>query len=272
MRPDPPRALPETIAQALNILAEQSESKPLRECTSVIAKEIESGATLAEAFRKYPRIFDDLFTIQKKRVMEICEEIIRRGLFVEWSAESRVDTVTFEMLRLMRKAGCIKLYYGLESGSPEQLVAIKKKVTQEGILKGAELTRQIGIYFKFFLIYGFPGETERDHRITESIVTKAMPHNIAVSLLCPHKGTEVYEQIKDLPIPEQIAALVRGAALGHAGEVVAQLCGIVPTFTPEDSLPALDAPERSSALPVRRGVGRNIATRAVGVAASAPQA
>jgi FlaA1/EpsC-like NDP-sugar epimerase len=73
-------------------------------------------------------------------------------------------------------------------------------------------------------------------------------------------------------LPEQIAALVRGAALGHAGEVVAQLCGIVPTFTPEDNLPALDAPERSSALPVRRGVGRNIATRAVGVAASAPQA
>jgi type IV pilus assembly protein PilC len=50
------------IAQALNILAEQSESKPLREVTSVIAKEIESGSTLAEAFRKYPKIFDDLFT------------------------------------------------------------------------------------------------------------------------------------------------------------------------------------------------------------------
>jgi type IV pilus assembly protein PilC len=50
------------IAQALNILAEQSESKPLREVTAIIAKEIESGSTLAEAFRKYPRIFDDLFT------------------------------------------------------------------------------------------------------------------------------------------------------------------------------------------------------------------
>jgi anaerobic magnesium-protoporphyrin IX monomethyl ester cyclase len=157
---------------------------------------------------KAPQIFffDDLFTIQKKRVQEICEEIIRRQLFVEWSAESRVDTITFDMLRLMRKAGCVKLYYGLESGSPEQLVAIKKKVTQEGILKGAEITRQIGIYFKFFIIYGFPGETERDHRITESIVTKAMPHNIAVSLLCPHKGTEVYDQIKDriLHHPEEV--------------------------------------------------------------------
>src|SRR5688572_7907347 len=50
------------IAQALNILAEQSESKALRDVTSVIAKDIESGSTMAEAFRKHPRIFDDLFT------------------------------------------------------------------------------------------------------------------------------------------------------------------------------------------------------------------
>ena len=50
------------IAQALNILAEQSDSKALREVTAVIAKDIESGSTMAEAFRKYPRIFDDLFT------------------------------------------------------------------------------------------------------------------------------------------------------------------------------------------------------------------
>jgi radical SAM superfamily enzyme YgiQ (UPF0313 family) len=150
--------------------------------------------------------FDDLFTINKKRVIGICEEIIRRGLFVEWSAESRVDTVTFEMLRLMRKAGCIKLYFGLESGSPEQLVTMKKNVTREGILKGAKLTREVGIYYKFFIIYGFPGETDKDHELTEDIVTKSMPHNVAVSLLCPHKGTEVYDQIKDRIIhhPEEV--------------------------------------------------------------------
>jgi type IV pilus assembly protein PilC len=50
------------IAQALGILAEQCESKPLRAATSVIAREIEGGSTLAEAFRKYPKIFNDLFT------------------------------------------------------------------------------------------------------------------------------------------------------------------------------------------------------------------
>lgn len=150
--------------------------------------------------------FDDLFTIQKKRVMSICDDIIERGMFVEWSCESRVDTVTFDMLRAMRRAGCIKIYYGLESGSPNQLVAIKKKVTPEGILNGAKLNREIGMYYKFFIIFGFPGETDEDHKCTEQIVTQAMPHNIAVSLLCPHKGTEVYEQVKDRIIqhPEDV--------------------------------------------------------------------
>jgi type IV pilus assembly protein PilC len=50
------------IAQCLGILAEQSDSKALRACTSGIAKDVEAGTTLAEAFRKYPRTFDDLFT------------------------------------------------------------------------------------------------------------------------------------------------------------------------------------------------------------------
>ena len=155
-----------------------------------------------------PQMFfmDDLFTINKKRVMAICQEMIDKGIFVEWSAESRVDTVTHEMLRLMRKAGCIKLYFGLESGSPNQLITMKKSVTPEGILKGAKLTREIGMYFKFFIIYGFPGETDEDHACTEDIVKKSLPHNIAVSLLCPHKGTEVYDQIKDRIIhqPEDV--------------------------------------------------------------------
>src|SRR5690606_13389863 len=53
---------------------------------------------------------------------------------------------------------------------------------------------------------GFPGETDEDHACTEDIVKRSLPHNIAVSLLCPHKGTEVYEQIKDriLHQPEDV--------------------------------------------------------------------
>ncbi|MGQ0554204.1 MAG: B12-binding domain-containing radical SAM protein [Planctomycetota bacterium] len=141
-------------------------------------------------------IFDDLFTIQRKRVIGICQEIVKRGLSFEWSCESRVDTVDFEMLRWMRRAGCVKIYFGLESGSPNVLVTMKKDVTPEKILAGAKLTREVGIYFKFFILYGFPSDTTEDHLLTEDLVVKARPDAISCSILVPIPGTEVYEEIK----------------------------------------------------------------------------
>jgi len=141
-------------------------------------------------------IFDDLFTIQRKRVLGICKEIVARGLAFEWSCESRVDTVDIEMLRWMRKAGCVKIYYGLESGSPDMLVTMKKDVTPEKILNGAKLNRMVGMYFKFFILYGFPSDTVNDHRLTEDLVAKARSNAISVSILVPIPGTAVFEEIK----------------------------------------------------------------------------
>jgi radical SAM superfamily enzyme YgiQ (UPF0313 family) len=140
--------------------------------------------------------FDDLFTIQRKRVIAICKEIVRRGLYFEWNCESRLDTMDYEMLRWMRKAGCVKIYYGLESGSPEVLVTMKKGLSREKILDGARLNREVGMYFKFFLMYGFPTERPQDHRLTEQIVIDARPDAVCLSILQPIPGTEVFEQLK----------------------------------------------------------------------------
>jgi radical SAM superfamily enzyme YgiQ (UPF0313 family) len=140
--------------------------------------------------------FDDLFTIQRKRVIAICKEIVRRGLYFEWTCESRLDTMDYEMLRWMRKAGCVKIYYGLESGSPDVLVTMKKGLSRETILNGARLNREVGMYFKFFLMYGFPTERPQDHRLTEDIVRESRPDAVCLSILQPIPGTEVYEQLK----------------------------------------------------------------------------
>ena len=146
--------------------------------------------------------FDDLFTIQRKRVIAICKEIVRRGLFFEFACESRLDTMDFEMLRWLRKAGCVKIYYGLESGSPELLVTMKKGITLEKMERAAKLNREVGMWFKYFLIYGFPEETAADHRATEAVVRKTRPDSVCLSLLQPIPGTEVYEQLKPLLIQE----------------------------------------------------------------------
>lgn len=143
-------------------------------------------------------LFDDLFTIQRKRVIAICKEIVKRGLFFEWACESRVDTMDFEMLRWLRKAGCVKIYYGLESGSPEMLTTMKKGVTIEKILHGSKLNREIGMYFKFYILYGFPEDRPEDHRKTEELIQLTRPNSISVGVLQPIPGTAVYEQLKPL--------------------------------------------------------------------------
>ncbi len=161
---------------------------------------------MEEILRKYnpPQLVlvDDLFTIQRKRVIAVCKEIVRRGLSFEWICESRLDTMDFEMLRWMRKAGCVKVYYGLESGSPEVLATMKKGLTPEKIVRGAKLNREVGMYFKYFILYGFPNEKHKDHRLTEDIVRLSRPNAICVSVLQPIPGTEVFEQLKPMLIKD----------------------------------------------------------------------
>lgn len=146
--------------------------------------------------------FDDLFTIQRKRVIAICKEIVKRGLHFEFACESRLDTMDFELLRWMRKAGCVKIYYGLESGSPELLITMKKGLTVEKMEAAAKLNREVGMWFKYFLIYGFPEERASDHRKTEEVIRKTRPDSICLSLLQPIPGTAVYEQLKPLLIKD----------------------------------------------------------------------
>jgi len=67
-------------------------------------------------------IVDSIFTLFPNRVTRICEEIISRGLEISWFCNARVDTISAELLRKMKKAGCHRIYYGIESGSQGILI------------------------------------------------------------------------------------------------------------------------------------------------------
>ena len=87
---------------------------------------------------------DDTFTISKKRVNEICDGKIEMGLDNYWGATARVDTLNEEMLLKMKKAGCITLFLGVESGDQQSLDQMNKRTTVEKIKKAFELTRKHG--------------------------------------------------------------------------------------------------------------------------------
>lgn len=110
--------------------------------------------------------FDDTFTFHKRRTIEICDEIIERGLDLVWFCESRVDVIDEELLTKMKKAGCKIIAFGIESGSQRVLDIIKKKITVDQSIKATNLCKKVGIKTKSFFIYGLPGELPQDMEAT----------------------------------------------------------------------------------------------------------
>ncbi|QGY38652.1 radical SAM protein [Pseudodesulfovibrio cashew] len=102
---------------------------------------------------------DDLFSLNRERVISLCREIIDRKLEFLWMAETRVDLVDEELLAWMRRAGCYRIYYGVESGSPRVLKTANKGFTPDQVRDAFRFTHQAGMEPCCFLMVGNPGET-----------------------------------------------------------------------------------------------------------------
>lgn len=140
---------------------------------------------------------DDLFSLLPERVIEICKAIIDRRLEIVWMAETRVDCVDGEMLAWMRRAGCYRVYYGVESGSPKILRSINKRFTVDQVAEAFALTHRAGIEPCCFLMVGNPGETPQTIIETVDLVNAIRPATmptIGITTILP--GTSLYERSK----------------------------------------------------------------------------
>lgn len=97
-------------------------------------------------------------TFNKKNMVEICDEILKRGLKISWMTPSRVDCVDFELLKKMRKAGCWMISYGIESIEQDVLDNIQKGTTVEQMESAIKNTRAAGIKTMAHIIFGLPGQ------------------------------------------------------------------------------------------------------------------
>jgi radical SAM superfamily enzyme YgiQ (UPF0313 family) len=142
-------------------------------------------------------VVDDLLTINHKRVFAFCDELDNRGLKIEWTAFSRVDTVTKEILTRMKETGCIFILYGVESGNQRILDLAKKRNTLEKIRRGVAISNEVGICTLSSFILGLPGETKET--IRESLeFGKSLGNWYGFHVLAPYPGTEVRERAEEL--------------------------------------------------------------------------
>jgi anaerobic magnesium-protoporphyrin IX monomethyl ester cyclase len=139
---------------------------------------------------------DDTFTINKDRVIEICKKILDRDLKVTWVAISQVKYVSEEMLYWMRRAGCIQISFGVESGSEAVRRGLNKNITTDQIKKAFALTTKYGILARAYFIYGASGETWSTIRETIDLIHQIKPLSIIFYLLDIFPGTALYSDLK----------------------------------------------------------------------------
>lgn len=139
--------------------------------------------------------FDDVFTMDKGRVIEICQEIIKRKLNIYWWCETRANTIDKEMVNWMKKSGCEHISMAIESGSDRILQNIKKSITVEQGIEACKIIKKAGIKLKVFFMHGLPGETYEDIKKTV-FLSRYLEHKIDVdeatqSLTIIYPGTEL---------------------------------------------------------------------------------
>lgn len=151
---------------------------------------------IKELVRKYGikelLIEDDTFVLFKSRLIEICEGILREGLDLSWSCLGRVDMVTPEILKLMHKAGCWEIGYGIESGVQDILDLEQKRIDLAQVEQSVAWTKEAGILTKGFFMMGHPLENEETMRKTINFAKKIPLDDISVMMLTPFPGSELY--------------------------------------------------------------------------------
>ncbi|MCM0082753.1 radical SAM protein [Geomonas sp. Red32] len=136
---------------------------------------------------------DDTFTSDRKRVLEICRLIREERLPVLWNCQSRVNAVDEEMLRAMKLAGCECIQFGVESGAPEMLKALGKRIRPHEVETAAEAVRKVGINLSVYLITGIPGENEGHLKESLRLIETIKPHDGQVSPLVYYPGTRLFD-------------------------------------------------------------------------------
>lgn len=137
---------------------------------------------------------DQIFTSNKNRAGEICDQIIDRKLKINWMCETRFDLVDENVLRKMKKAGCSEIHFGLETGDPDLLRRIGKPGMKLSTVKEAiRQTKKVGINPMTHIILGLPGETEDTIRNTLRTLRETRITSVSVNVATPYPGTALHK-------------------------------------------------------------------------------
>ncbi|MFC1909075.1 B12-binding domain-containing radical SAM protein [Chloroflexota bacterium] len=137
--------------------------------------------------------YDDVFTLNKERAHAIADGIIKKGIKIFWTCETRVNLVDKELLSHLKQAGCYAVAYGIESASPEMLSILSKNISLEQVVEAIRITREVGLQAIGYFMIGSPGESRQTIIDTIDFAKKLQLDFAQFSVTTPFPNTELYD-------------------------------------------------------------------------------
>ena len=147
----------------------------------------------------YERVWfaDDCFTLNRNHLLEVCSEIVRRKVDVGWECLSRVDTMDPEVASGMKRAGCLRVFFGIESGNDSVLGLMNKHITTSQAKNAVYAAKAARLEVGAFFIVGYPGESSKTVLDTVRFASGLPLDYMSFTLPYPIPGTPLYERVKD---------------------------------------------------------------------------
>ncbi len=139
---------------------------------------------------------DDVFTVSHKWLRQFCEELEKQEVRIPFECISRADRMNEEVIALLKKAGCFRVWIGAESGSQKIIDAMDRRVSVDQVRNMIIATRKQGIEAGTFIMLGYPGETEEDVEETINHLKISNPDHFTITVAYPIKGTSLYDEIE----------------------------------------------------------------------------
>lgn len=145
-------------------------------------------------------VVDDTFNLNHRHASQVCEEMLRRNLKISWNTFARADTMSEDLARLMNRAGCEWVLFGVESADEGILKTIKKGATPDDVRRGVKIATDAGIKVFNSFIFGLPGESPDTARKSLAF-GQELDHKYGAKygfhVLSPLPGTELYDRARD---------------------------------------------------------------------------
>ena len=145
-------------------------------------------------------IFDDIFNLDRERLLKFCDLIIQSGMRVSFAFPNGVrgDLLDEEQLRKLQAAGTIYISFAIESGSPRIQKLIHKNLKLDVVRRNIEIAHSLRIHTHGFFMIGFPGETREEIQMTMDLLFSSRLHSFNIFAVMPFEGTELGNMVREM--------------------------------------------------------------------------